>query len=614
MSADMKGVIYLNQKSKDETEKTKMQFPKESPLEERVHNESTISRIPSQIADTSENQKSDEQQEENEWAESADREIFNPAIFPYLEQYKQGVKIKKKTPDNAIYVDEIATKIAKVYEKVRRVIDWKEENLVRRTSIERILKRRLISEISEITMLPDLKPKEIAGPVTLEIIRTGYFENGKISEDKITAVAKILDKYIYILKNSPYAKENALAIKVKVHFYNWILEIAACEIEETLDYPYKEDALLNFMTETMTQRIKIIPEGALSEEEKYIQTYIAVHKMLFNLDEPVITYHVLKNKYPLFVDNTQIFTEEFTDNIENIWNNIKEELKHPKRGGFQNICEKYDAAFLILSDVLKDVEDNENLEEELAKKENLHKLIEKVYKKRFSTLKKRLFRSAVYSTLSIFVAGAASLFVFEFPIAKLFYGGFSPWAIVADIMIPTALMFILVGIIRPPAEDNLPKVKEEIEKIVYITEEEITYKMKLNKKVKKVQNFIFGVIYLLGGVASLFFIYRIFKIARVPLTSLYIDTVNVAIVVFAAMVIRQKSKELTIKERTSIFEFILDFFSIPLAKMGSWLSSKWKEFNFISVFFSTLVDTPFSTFIELLEGWRDYIKEKRAGI
>jgi len=610
----MKGVIYLNQKSKDETEKTKMQFPKESPLEERVHNESTISRIPSQIADTSENQKSDEQQEENEWAESADREIFNPAIFPYLEQYKQGVKIKKKTPDNAIYVDEIATKIAKVYEKVRRVIDWKEENLVRRTSIERILKRRLISEISEITMLPDLKPKEIAGPVTLEIIRTGYFENGKISEDKITAVAKILDKYIYILKNSPYAKENALAIKVKVHFYNWILEIAACEIEETLDYPYKEDALLNFMTETMTQRIKIIPEGALSEEEKYIQTYIAVHKMLFNLDEPVITYHVLKNKYPLFVDNTQIFTEEFTDNIENIWNNIKEELKHPKRGGFQNICEKYDAAFLILSDVLKDVEDNENLEEELAKKENLHKLIEKVYKKRFSTLKKRLFRSAVYSTLSIFVAGAASLFVFEFPIAKLFYGGFSPWAIVADIMIPTALMFILVGIIRPPAEDNLPKVKEEIEKIVYITEEEITYKMKLNKKVKKVQNFIFGVIYLLGGVASLFFIYRIFKIARVPLTSLYIDTVNVAIVVFAAMVIRQKSKELTIKERTSIFEFILDFFSIPLAKMGSWLSSKWKEFNFISVFFSTLVDTPFSTFIELLEGWRDYIKEKRAGI
>ena len=610
----MKGVIYLNQKSKDETEKTEMQFPKESPREEQMPDESATSRIPSQIADTSENQKSDEQQEENEWAESADREIFNPAIFPYLEQYKQGVKIKKKTPDNAIYVDEIATKIAKVYEKVRRVIDWKEENLVRRTSIERILKRRLISEISEITMLPDLKPKEIAGPVTLEIIRTGYFENGKISEDKITAVAKILDKYIYILKNSPYAKENALAIKVKVHFYNWILEIAACEIEETLDYPYKEDALLNFMTETMTQRIKIIPEGALSEEEKYIQTYIAVHKMLFNLDEPVITYHVLKNKYPLFVDNTQIFTEEFTDNIENIWNNIKEELKHPKRGGFQNICEKYDAAFLILSDVLKDVEDNENLEEELAKKENLHKLIEKVYKKRFSTLKKRLFRSAVYSTLSIFVAGAASLFVFEFPIAKLFYGGFSPWAIVADIMIPTALMFILVGIIRPPAEDNLPKVKEEIEKIVYITEEEITYKMKLNKKVKKVQNFIFGVIYLLGGVASLFFIYRIFKIARVPLTSLYIDTVNVAIVVFAAMVIRQKSKELTIKERTSIFEFILDFFSIPLAKMGSWLSSKWKEFNFISVFFSTLVDTPFSTFIELLEGWRDYIKEKRAGI
>lgn len=610
----MKGIIYLNQKSKDDIEKVEIQFPKESPQREHGLNESTVSQRPSKIVEIGENQEIKEQQDESEWAASTGQEIFDHNMLLYIEQYKQALKIKKKTPNNAIYVDEIATKIAKVYEKVRRVIDWKEENLVRRTAIERILKRRLISEISEIMILANLNPEEMASSVTLEIVRTGYFENGKIPEDKIDVIAKILDKYVYILKNSPYANENVFAIKTKVHFYNWILEIASCEIEETLDYPHKEYALLEFMTETMIRRIELAPEKYLSEEEKYIQTYIAVHKTLFNLDAPVTTYHVLKKKYPLFVDNTQDFTREFTNNIENIWQTTKKELEHPKRGEFQRICEKYDAAFLILSDVLEEVRNDENPEKKLSKSEELDTLVESVYKRRLSTLKTRLFRSAIYSTLSIFVAGAASLFVFEFPIAKLFYGEFSPWAIVADIMIPTMLMSILVGIIRPPSEENLARVKEEVEKLVYTNGNEIIYRVKLRKKIKKIQNIIFTVIYLLGGLGSLYFIYKIFKIAGVPLTSLYIDTVNVAVVVFAAMVIRQKSKELVIQERTSIFEFILDFFSVPLAKVGSWLASKWKEFNFVSVFFSTLVDIPFSTFTELLEGWGDYIKEKRSGI
>jgi len=601
----MKGVIYLNQK--DENESTEDSTPRVMEEAVGLDPQDTV-----QILDIS---KSAEVPTSATKTELADYEsVFNSNMLSYIDAYKKALQIKQKTPDNAIRVDEIATKIASFYENVRRVIDWKEENLVRRTAIERILKRRLISEISGITILPDLNPKEIAKPMTLEIIRTGYFENEKISEDKIDIIAEILDKYVYILKNSPYAKENALAIKVKVHFYNWILEIAACEIEETLDYPHKEYALLEFMTETMIQRIKIVPEGYLPEEERYIQIYIAVHKTLFNLDAPVITYHVLKKKYPLFVDNSQGFTEEFTANIENIWKITKEELEHTKRGEFQNICEKYDAAFLILSDVLGEMENEENLAEKLSGEEELNKLIEIAYKKRLSTLKSRLLRSAIYSTFSIFVAGAASLFVFEFPIAKLFYGEFSPWAIVADIMIPTALMFFLVGIIRPPTEENLVRVKEEVEKLVYRNGKEVVYRVKLQKKIKKIQNFIFTVIYLLGGAGSLYFIYKIFKIAGVPLTSLYIDTVNVAVVVFAAMVIRQKSKELVIQERTSLLEFILDFFSIPLAKIGSWLASKWKEFNFVSVFFSTLVDIPFSTFTELLEGWGNYIKEKRAGI
>jgi len=212
------------------------------------------------------------------------------------------------------------------------------------------------------------------------------------------------------------------------------------------------------------------------------------------------------------------------------------------------------------------------------------------------------------------VASGASLFIFEYPVAKFFYGRFSPLALVADITIPTALMFLLVGIIKPPAKENMEVVVKETLKVTYKSEENVPYVIKLNKKVHKFFSIVYTLIYLAGGFGSLYFIYWIFKIVGTPLTSLYINTANIAVIVFAAMAIRQKSREITIKDRGSILEFILDFFSIPLARIGGWLSKKWKEFNFVSVFFSTLVDTPFSSFIEILEGWRNYIRDKQAEI
>ncbi len=551
-----------------------------------------------------------------EIAQRAERvPILDPDMASYIARYKEILEEEKHPPTDPIVIDEIVSKIAKFYEKVRRIIDWKEENLMRRTAIERILKRRLISEISGINILPDLDPQKIAEPMTAEIVRTGYFQNGKISEERSKDVERILSKYLYILKNSSYAKEKSLTIniKVKVQFYNWLLEIAACEIDEALDKSARENLLIDFMTESLIHNTKIIPEGSMSQEEAELQMYIAVHRALFGLDSAIITYHVLKRMYSQYETPTPAQLEELTNNISQIWADTQKILEHPKRGEFLKICEKYDAVFTIIADTMKELEPKQDFD--LIKDKGKYKeLVTKVYNSRLETLKKRLFRSAIYSTLSIFVAGAASLIIFEYPVAKFFYGSFAPKALVADIGIPTGLMFFLVGIIKPPAEGNLEALLEETFRVTYFDPLRRPYKLKLNKRIKKVMNIIFSGIYLAGGFGSLYLIYWIYKVVGTPLTSLYINTANIAVIVFAAMAIRQKSKEITIKEKGSVLEFILDFFSIPLARIGGWFSSKWKEFNFVSVFFSTLVDTPVSTFIELLEEWRTYIKDKQAEI
>ncbi len=514
-----------------------------------------------------------------------------------------------------IHVDEIASKVALFYEKVRKIVDWKEEHLVRRAAIERVLKRKMISEISGLALVSNLDPEKLAEPLVLELIRGGHFPNNKIPRKKIVAVQKILEKYIFILKNNPLAKNSHTSpkIKQKINFYNWLLNLAACETEETLDPPQREKALIEFMVTSMTERIQLVPKTALTDEQKNNQIYIAVLRALFRLDNPTISYHLLKRRWLPWKNLPPSLYDEAAQKIFHIKKEIENELSHPFSSKFFSLCEKYDTLYLILGDVLDMfAKKPSQISKEVSKRKNLIASIKKAYNKRLSTLKSRLFRAAIYSTLSIFVAGGLSLFIFEIPLAKLFYGKFSPLAIAVDILLPTILMFILVAIVRPPKENNLERVIKEITKIFYHAEEKDVYEIDVRKKRRIIFNFLISILYLLVTGISLSIVFWVFSLAQVPTTSLYIDTVNVAMIVFAALIIRQRAKELTVEEKITFWEFLIDILSIPIAKIGQWLANKWREYNIVSVFFIALIDMPFTTFIEFIESWRSFLKEKQA--
>lgn len=522
---------------------------------------------------------------------------------------------KPQPPEGAVvHVDEIASKVASLYEKARGIVDWKEEHLIRRTAIERALKRRLISKLSGRGLASNLRLGKIAEPLVLELTRGGHFPNGKIPKRKLVEVQKVLDKYIYILQNNPLSRKGAPPkIKRKVNFYNWILEIAACEIEEILDLPLKENALIEYMTDLIAGKIQVEPKAAMSEAEKRIQTYIAVHQTLFRLDAPIISYRLLKYRYPAWTNPPSPWLERMTKGILAVGEQIESDLHHPLANNFVAICEKYDTPYLILGDILKSSSQKPaEIPRQFAHPKRLNGLVEKFYRRRLSTLKSRLFRMAVYSTLSVFVASGFSLFVIEVPIAKFFYGHFQPLAIFVDIILPTVLMFALVAMVRLPRESNLVRVKEEVRKIVYQQRKEDTYEIRANKKRGPLTMLIISLLYLAVSLLSLGFVFWIFYLARVPITSVYIDTLNVAVIVFAALIIRQRAKELVVEERANFLEFLIDALSVPMARIGQWLANKWKEYNIVSVFFTILIDVPFMTLVEFVENWSSFIKEKKA--
>ncbi len=539
------------------------------------------------------------------------KQELTPQIGRLVENYQQALKELELTGEiSTIHVDEIAAKVAVLYEKVRKIIDWKEEHLLRRGAIERILKRKLIGELSNSSLLPPGQPKKMAEPLVLELIRGGHFPNDSIPRQKIDEVEEILAKYIYILNNNPLAK--TIKVKERINFYNWIIEICACEIEETLGQPAKENLLLNFMTQVMNKRIQLGPKIDMTEDDKAIQTYVAAHRTLYDLDDPIISYHLLKIYHPEWIEADQDLLEKVSGNILKIWKKLEEDLNHPHSGQFRKYCEKYDTVFLIIGDILNNFQTSpEKIKPKISNPKVLKDMIRQAYKKRLVTLKGRLNRAAIYSTLSILVANIVSLFVVEVPLAKLVYGHFRPLAIIVDLLIPTLVMFLLVIAIKLPPKENLKRVIKEIFKVVYPQKEQDIYEIRAKKR-GFLSNVIIKGLYTLTSLGTLALVFWVFSIAKIPLTSLIVDTLNVSMIVFAGTIIRQRAKELTIEEKRGFWQFLLDILSIPVAKLGQWLSEKWREYNIVSVFLSVLVDVPFSTLVEFIETWSTFLKEKKA--
>lgn len=524
-------------------------------------------------------------------------EIWQQSLQP-----KQGV--------STIHVDEVALKVAAFYEQIRTIVEWKEEHLMRRAAIIRKIKRRFL----DLELKNFFYEENMAEPLILELIRGGHFPNNEIPESAITDVKETINKYVFILKNNPESKNG----KTEINFYNWLLEILACEIEETLAPPIRETALINYMFELMKERIRVnknvYESGLLKKEETDTQIYIAIQEALFKFDQPIISWNLIKYKYPQWsrADNDLLF--KVSQNIYKIWRKIEQDMANPLLKKFYAVCEKYDTAYLLLGDILSDVKSKETIKK-ISDPALLEDLIRDAYNKRFFSLKIRIWRAALYSTISIFVTKIFSLVILELVLAKITNGHPTPIALMADVIVPTALMFGLVITIKPPPKKNLNTVIMETMKIAYKKEKPDVYEIKIRKKRGAAAKAITSFIYMVSGLVSFGLVYFIFKSFNFPLSSIIINIIFIALILFTGTVLRKKAQELSMEdEREGFLSFFSDIFFLPMQGFGRWLSNKWKKYNAVAAFFNAMIDMPFSAFIEFLEKWRYFIKEIKEEI
>ncbi|PIS43097.1 MAG: hypothetical protein COT24_00005, partial [Candidatus Kerfeldbacteria bacterium CG08_land_8_20_14_0_20_40_16] len=89
-----------------------------------------------------------------------------------------------------IKVNNTISRVSFFYEKFRNAIDYKEEQLLRKNAIERILKRRLV---------PGAKIEKVSRHLIYELIRGRYLPNNAVPETKTLEIAHTINNYVLLL-------------------------------------------------------------------------------------------------------------------------------------------------------------------------------------------------------------------------------------------------------------------------------------------------------------------------------------------------------------------------------------------------------------------------------
>ncbi len=531
--------------------------------------------------------------------------IISEGVQKLIEEYKLWQKQSEtREEEEVISVDEVVAKVASFYEKIREIVDWREEHLLRKTAIERILKRRLaVYKVHE----------DFAENFLSELVRGGHFPNNRISFEKVEEIQTIIEKYVFIAGHFGNGQ-----VKRNKDSSSWILSVAAVEIEEALSVPLRERALIELMAKDLEKRIRFIArnhdrEKLLSESEKKLQIYVAVQRALFKLDNFTITYHILEKFYQDWKTPSKETLAYVAEYLDALRENIQKILSHPYGERFYQLAEKYDTPYLILSDIL--VEDSEHFTELAANPSALEDAIRHSYNKRHIKLRGRIGRAAFYSVLSVFLTKVLAAFLIEIPVDRYLGAESNYLSIGLSIGVPSLLMLGLVCTVKTSSERNFQRVMVEVIRTIQVRAREEIYKIFPPRKRSGLGAAIVYVFYLFSFVISFgALVWGLGKL-QFPPFSIFIFLMFISLVLFAGTRIRGRARELMVEPAREGFLYnLFDIFSLPMIQVGRWLSGQLVRYNIFSLALNFLIEVPFQMFVEFLEQWRGFLREKKEEI
>ena len=504
---------------------------------------------------------------------------------------------------NKISVSQTVSFAAFLYEKMRNAVEFREENLIRRAAVERILKRRMI--LNE-------NGRGIAEVLIKEMLWARYYENNTIGEEKIIEIQTIIDKYFFLRNELNSGRKGKEHEKIN----KFILEVLSCEIQENLSPDHKRQAFTNYVYQII--RHFIAPFGKELELERDLQVYIAVERTFAHSDNPLIRYNLLKIMIPEITKITWKTADKILPDLYHVYDDIEIALAHPYGDKIRNIVRKEIPAFLILRDIFEN--NSHNIANIISDEVKLKFKVDETCRRRYDESKSRLRTTAVRSFIYILLTKVFLALLIEIPYDIYILKEISYLPIAVNIIFPPSFMALIVLTVTIPGDDNTRRIYQLIKGIV-TTDPDVTeisktaFVMGKRKARSIIFQTTFSLIYLLTYVFSFGSIIYVLSLLKFSMVSQGVFIFFMTLVSFFAFRVIQITQEFQVVNREGFLSPIADFFFLPIIRVGQWLSGEiLVKFNFLIFVFDFIIEMPFKAIVEVFDEWVHFVKLKKEEI
>lgn len=494
-----------------------------------------------------------------------------------------------------IAVHAAVSKAASLYEKLRNAIDYRDEHLLRKGAIARILRRRL-------ALGRDTYDQALT--LLRELVAAGYLPNSALPESLAKRVATIIGRY-QTIKQCRTASDS---------HYRWLYGVTVAELDELFDTQAERRSLSFFLYERLAESI-ILSKGELDPNERRLQVYIACLRSFQKAENDTISLTLLRGYFPEWT-TPETWTEapqEVAYRLVGIQNLIDRQLRHPWSTKFLQTVRPHAVAMRMLVEALIDKDENYVLDR-LDKQDALQKELIEVAEKQMAKARTKLRKGTLRAILYLFATKIIFAFALEIPLEALLYGHVDQHSLIINISLPPVLMLLFGVLIRLPGRANSERIVELVGQL--LSAEPVPM---LRMSVAKARSF-FGkllvqLVYVAMFIASFGAIsYFLYRIHFTPVSAL-IFLFFLCVVSFFAFRLRTNAREIVVLQRPERFTTaVLDFFSYPILLAGHRLSTAVSRVNILIIFFDVLIEAPFKLFLSALEHWLAFMKDRREEI
>ncbi len=524
---------------------------------------------------------------------------MSESMLQLASALKESDDVRAKEGEETIEVSLPARSAGTLYEKARSAIDYQEEHLLRRNAILRILRRYIGS---------DTPVQEIAEKLLKELVWAKHLPNKEVPTRLQEEVVPILEKYEPLLEEVDDFDGND-----KEHAFKFVLDALSTEIEYAVTPPLGDEALVSYMYQEMMPRIEWDRNIILTDEQKDLLTYIAIHRTLLKSNKATLRFRVLTLYYPDWPGaSTAERIEDVKTHLMHVIETVDSDIEHPVIEKLSMQLRRKAGVFHVLREAID--QDPEELPRLIDDPGLMDRLIARTLKKRTAEFRKRLRRTVSRSIIFLLITKSIFALIIELPyellvLDKIIYG---PLAV--NILFPPILLAVIALTIGIPERKNAKDYQEAVRALLVGTDHE-HLNVRLKRSTFSKWSIFFNVIYALtylivyGGIAII--------LANLHFTwvSIMLFLFFLSLVAFFGIRVRFSTRDIIVSStRRGIFGTIFDIFMIPVVRAGRWLSTNVAKINVFIYFFDFILEAPVKVAIQFFDSWMDYIREKREEI